>query len=314
MAKLPTAGQETRSCATNSSPHIHPGKNAAMTDYLTTKSVRVGNAQVGGGGPLALIAGPCIIDSRETALQIGRAVAGVAAEFRVPVIFKASFDKANRMSLDSFRGPGLREGLEILEAVKSETGLAVNTDIHEAHQAEIVAEVADLLQIPALLCRQTDLVVAAARTGKPVLIKKGQFMAPQDMASIVAKATSSGSGGVLLAERGTSFGYGRLVVDIRGLQIMRETGWPVVFDATHSVQLPGAEGGESGGERRFIAPLARAAAAAGIDALFLEVHPRPEEAGSDKQTQLPLADLPGLLTQVLAIDGARHAVMEGRPE
>jgi 2-dehydro-3-deoxyphosphooctonate aldolase (KDO 8-P synthase) len=217
------------------------------------------------------------------------------------------------MGLGSFRGPGLSEGLSILEAVKNETGLPIDTDIHEARQAEIAAQVADVLQIPALLCRQTDLVVAAARTGKPVLIKKGQFMAPQDMAPIVAKATASGRGGVLLAERGAAFGYHNLVVDMRSLPAMRALGWPVVFDATHSVQLPGAAGAASGGERQFIAPLARAAAAAGIDALFLEVHPNPEEAGSDKQTQLPLAELPALLAQVLAIDAARRAVMEGAP-
>ena len=284
-----------------------------MTKHITTKPVRVGPIHVGGVGPLALIAGPGVIDDRETALRIARAVAKVAEEFHIPAIFKASVDKANRMSLDSYRGPGLEEGLKILEAVKAETGLPVNTDIHEAYQAELVAPTADLLQIPALLCRQTDLVVAAAKTGRPLLIKKGQFMAPHDMAPIVAKATASGAGGVMLAERGASFGYNNLVVDMRSLPIMRAFGWPVVFDATHSVQLPGAAGASSGGDRRFIAPLARAAAAAGIDALFLEVHPKPEEAGSDKQNQLPLAELPALLAQVLAIDAARRAVMEGAP-
>ena len=284
-----------------------------MTDDVTTKRVRVGSAEVGGGGPLALIAGPCVLEDRDTALHIGRMVARVGAEFGIPTIFKASFDKANRMSLGSFRGPGLKEGLEILAAVKEETGLAINTDIHEPAQAAAVAGVADMLQIPALLCRQTDLVVAAARTGRPVLIKKGQFMAPEDMAHIAAKATGSGAGGVLLAERGTTFGYRNLVVDMRGVVAMRALGWPVVFDATHSVQLPGAGGGASGGEREFAAPLARAAAAAGIDALFVEVHPDPAEAGSDRATQLPLAELPGLLSQVLAIDAARRAVMEGAP-
>jgi len=284
-----------------------------MTDHVTTKRVRVGSAEVGGGGPLALIAGPCVLEDRDTALHIGRMVARVGAEFGIPTIFKASFDKANRMSLGSFRGPGLKEGLEILAAVKEETGLAINTDIHEPAQAAAAAGVADMLQIPALLCRQTDLVVAAARTGRPVLIKKGQFMAPEDMAHIAAKATGSGAGGVLLAERGTTFGYRNLVVDMRGVVAMRALGWPVVFDATHSVQLPGAGGGASGGEREFAAPLARAAAAAGIDALFVEVHPDPAEAGSDRATQLPLAELPGLLSQVLAIDAARRAVMEGAP-
>jgi len=291
-----------------------PHNWSAMTKHIPTKSVLVGRAHVGGSGPLVLIAGPCVIDDSRTALQIARAVAKVADEFGIPAIFKASFDKANRMSLDSFRGPGLEEGLRVLEAVKSETGLPVNTDIHEAYQAELVAPTADLLQIPAMLSRQTDLVVAAARTGRPILIKKGQFMAPQDMAPIVAKAVASGHGGVILAERATAFGYGRLVVDMRSFPIMRETGWPVAFDATHSVQLPGAAGGASGGERQFIPTLARAAAAAGIEALFLEVHPRPEEAGSDRETQLPLADLPALLAQVLAVDAARRAVMEGAPK
>jgi 2-dehydro-3-deoxyphosphooctonate aldolase (KDO 8-P synthase) len=278
------------------------------------RSVQVGSVQVGGGSPLALIAGPCVIDSREATLEIARLVGKVSAEFRIPVIFKASFDKANRLSLGSFRGPGMEEGLAILEEVKGETGLPIDTDIHEPRQAERAASVADVLQIPAYLCRQTDLLVAAAATGRPVLIKKGQFMSPHDMAPIIAKATSSGRGGVLVAERGTSFGYGNLVVDMRGLAVMRGLGWPVVFDATHSVQLPGAAGGASGGERQHIALLARAAAAAGVDAVFLEVHTNPAESGSDQQTQLPLAELPALLTQVLAMDAARRAVMEGAPE
>ncbi len=284
-----------------------------MTDHISTKPVLVGPVTIGGDAPLALIAGPCVLQSRELALHIARAVARVGEEFRIPVIFKASFDKANRMSLESLRGPGLEEGLAILRAVKEETGLPVDTDIHEPGQAAPVAEVADLLQIPALLCRQTDLVVAAAKTGKPLLIKKGQFMAPEDMAPIVAKATASGDGGVLLCERGTSFGYHRLVVDVRGMAIMRASGWPVVFDATHSVQIPGGAGSASGGEREFVAPLARAAAAAGTDALFVETHPDPASAGSDSDTQIPLADLPALLKQVLAVAAARRAIMEGAP-
>jgi len=284
-----------------------------MTEYAQTKRVTIGSVTIGGGGPLALIAGSCVIESREMALLIARAVAKVGKEFRIPVVFKASFDKANRMSLDSFRGPGMEEGLEILQEVKSATGLPVNTDIHAPEQAKAAAEVADLLQIPALLCRQTDLVVTAAKTGKPLLIKKGQFMAPEDMAPIIAKATASGDGGVLLCERGTTFGYHRLVVDMRSLAIMRSFGWPVVFDATHSVQLPGGAGSASGGEREFVAPLARAAAAAGIDALFVETHPDPASARSDAETQIPLADLPVLLKQVLAIAAARRAIMEGSP-
>jgi 2-dehydro-3-deoxyphosphooctonate aldolase (KDO 8-P synthase) len=284
-----------------------------MNEHPITKPVHVASAVIGGDGPLALIAGTCVIESREMALEIGRAIAKIGQEFGIPVIFKASFDKANRMSLASFRGPGLEEGLAVLKAVKQETGLPVDTDIHEAGQAARVAEVADLLQIPALLCRQTDLVVAAARTGKPLLIKKGQFMAPEDMAPIVAKATESGASGVLLAERGTSFGYHRLVVDMRSLAAMRALGWPIVFDATHSVQLPGGAGQSSGGEREYVAPLARAAAAVGIDVLFVETHPDPARARSDPETQVPLRDLPELVKEVLAMAAARRAVMEGSP-
>jgi len=247
------------------------------------------------------------------ALTVAQALVRVGEEFGLPVIFKASFDKANRLSLSSYRGPGLEEGLRILAEVKADTGLPINTDLHEPGQAAAVAEVADLLQIPALLCRQTDLVVAAAATGRPLLIKKGQFLAPEDMAPIVEKALRSGASGVLLAERGAAFGRRDLVVDMRGLAIMRSLGWPVVFDATHSVQLPGAAGGASGGCREFIAPLARAATAVGIDALFVEVHPDPARAGSDRETQAPLAELPTLLKQVLAIDAARRAIMEGSP-
>ncbi len=275
------------------------------------RTVSIGPITVGGGEPIALIAGPCVLEGRDMALQIARLVKRVAEEFEIAAVFKASFDKANRMSLDSYRGPGLEEGLAILAAVKAETGLPVVTDLHETAQVAPVAAVADLLQIPAFLCRQTDLVVAAARTGKPVFIKKGQFMAPEDMTPVVAKAEQAGAVGVLVGERGTTFGYHRLVVDMRGLEVMRGTGWPVVFDATHAVMLPGAGGGQSGGEREFVAPLARAAAAVGIDALFVETHPDPARAKSDAATQLPLEDLPHLLTQVLAVDGARRAVMEG---
>ncbi|MCJ7752432.1 MAG: 3-deoxy-8-phosphooctulonate synthase [Armatimonadetes bacterium] len=283
-----------------------------MAGYQVSREVRVGRAVIGGGGPLALIAGPCVIEGREMALEIARLVARASEEFGIPAVFKASFDKANRQSLDSFRGLGMEEGLAILGEVKGETGLPVVTDIHAPEQAARAAEVVDLLQIPAFLCRQTDLVVAAAATGKPLLIKKGQFMAPEDMGPIVEKA--AGVGGVLLGERGTTFGYHNLVVDMKGLAGMRRFGWPVVFDATHSVQLPGAAGGASGGQREFVAPLARAAAGAGIEALFVEVHPDPAQAKSDSETQLPLAELPELLKQVLAVEAARRAVMEGSPE
>jgi len=283
-------------------------------EYQVSRSVQVGDVAVGGEGPLALIAGPCVIEERDLTLRIARGVARVAGEFGAPTVFKASFDKANRMSLTSFRGPGMEEGLEVLRTVKGETGLPVVTDIHEPQQAEPVAALVDLLQIPAFLCRQTDLVVAAAETGKPVLIKKAQFMSPGGMGPIVAKAATSGKGGLLLAERGTTFGYQKLVVDMGGLSAMRQFGWPVVFDATHSVQLPGAAGDASGGEREFVAPLARAAAGAGIDALFVEVHPDPASAKSDADTQLPLDALPTLLKQVLVVDAARRAIMEGAPQ
>ncbi len=283
-----------------------------MNISTTTHPVPIGPLTLGAGGPLALIAGPCVIEDREMALLIAAVVKRVAEEFQVPAIFKASFDKANRQSLDSFRGPGLEEGLAILAEVKQETGLPVVTDVHETAQVAPAAEVVDLLQIPAFLCRQTDLVVAAARTGTPVFIKKGQYMAPEDMGPIVEKAVASGAVGVLLGERGTAFGYHNLTVDMRGLAVMRGFGWPVVFDATHSVQLPGAGGGLSGGQPQFIAPLARAAAAVGLDALFVEVHPDPAQAKSDAATQLPLEQLPRLLVQVLAIDAARRAVTKGR--
>jgi 2-dehydro-3-deoxyphosphooctonate aldolase (KDO 8-P synthase) len=261
---------------------------------------------------MTLIAGPCVIEDRELTLEIAKVVAVVAKEFGIPAIFKASFDKANRQSLGSYRGLGMKEGLAILAAVKETTGLPVVTDVHETIQVGPIAGVVDLLQIPAFLCRQTDLIVAAAQSGKPVFIKKGQFMAPEDMGPVLAKA--DGGAGVLVAERGASFGYHNLVVDMRGLAAMRQFGWPVVFDATHSVQLPGAGGGTSGGQREYIAPLVRAAAGVGIDALFVEVHPDPATAQSDKETQLPLVELPTLLKQALAVDAARRAVMEGSPE
>jgi 2-dehydro-3-deoxyphosphooctonate aldolase (KDO 8-P synthase) len=284
-----------------------------VEQYVTARPVTVGPVTVGGGGPLVLIAGPCVLEGQAMALRVARLIKCIASEYRIPAIFKASFDKANRQSLSSYRGPGLAEGLSLLADVKAATGLPIVTDVHEVSQVEPAAEVADLLQIPAFLCRQTDLVTAAARTNRPVLIKKGQFMAPEDMAAILDKATGAGAGGVLLGERGTAFGYHRLLVDMRGLALMRGFGWPVVFDATHSVQLPGASGGQSGGEREFVPALSRAAAAVGIDALFVEVHLDPAHAKSDAATQLPVQALPAVLTGVLAVDAARRAVMEGRP-
>jgi 2-dehydro-3-deoxyphosphooctonate aldolase (KDO 8-P synthase) len=262
-------------------------------ELLTSKGERF----LFGGAPVALIAGPCVIESEDhlhfLAAQIRRRVG--------PFIFKASFDKANRSSLASYRGPGLREGLRMLAGLRRE-GYAVLTDIHEPAQAEPAAEAVDILQIPAFLCRQTDLIVAAARTGRIVNIKKGQFMAPHDMRHAVEKAASTGNDKILLTERGTCFGYNNLVVDMRSLAILRATGCPVVFDATHSVQLPGAAGQASGGQPEFIEVLARAAAAAGIDALFVEVHEAPERALSDGANALRLERLESLWRKVQSID------------
>ena len=255
------------------------------------------NIVFGGGAPLALIAGPCVIESEDHVHRMAEAIASIEG----PFVFKASFDKANRSSLQSFRGPGLREGLRILAGVKAK-GHPVLTDIHEPGQAEAAAEVADILQIPAFLCRQTDLLVAAGRTGRVVNIKKGQFVAPHDIHLAAEKVLATGNGRILLTERGTSFGYNNLVVDMRGLAVMRGSGWPVVFDATNSVQLPGAAGSASGGQREFIEPLARAAAAVGIDGLFVEVHDQPGQALSDGPNAVPLEDLAGLLRNVRMVD------------
>ncbi|MCH7921533.1 MAG: 3-deoxy-8-phosphooctulonate synthase [Nitrospinae bacterium] len=266
------------------------------------RTVTVGRVAVGGDEPLALIAGPCVIESAELAIEVALRLKAMGESLGVGVIYKSSYDKANRTSIESFRGPGLAEGLEVLRRVKEETGLPVLSDVHSLEEVEPAAQVLDCIQIPAFLCRQTDLLMAAAATGKPVNVKKGQFLAPWDVEHVVEKIRSQGNEDILLTERGTAFGYANLVVDMRGLAIMRSFGYPVVFDATHAVQLPGAQGGSSGGERRFIPHLARAAAAAGCDALFLEVHPNPEKALCDGPNQWPLEELPALLEPVLAID------------
>ena len=254
-------------------------------------------SQFAQGQPLVLIAGPCVIESEEHVHYMARAIGEIAG----PFVFKASFDKANRTSLSGYRGPGLREGLRILAGVKR-AGFAILTDIHEPAQAAPVAEVSDILQIPAFLCRQTDLLLEAGRTGRIVNIKKGQFVAPQDIARAAEKVASTGNSQVLLTERGSSFGYNNLVVDMRGLKIMRDMGWPVVFDATHSVQLPSSGGAASGGQPQFIEPLARAAVAVGIDGLFVEVHDAPERALSDGANALRLDLLAELLRRVRALD------------
>ena len=252
-------------------------------------------------GDLVMIAGPCVIDGADLTLEIARTLKAVSRELGLPFIFKASYDKANRTSLHSFRGPGLREGLKILARVREEVGVPVLSDVHRLEEVAPAAEVLDVLQIPAFLCRQTDLVVAAAAAGKPLNIKKGQFLAPWDMAPVVEKARSTGNAAIFLTERGTSLGYNNLVVDFRGLAIMRGLDCPVVLDVTHSVQLPGGRGTCSGGQREFISPLARAGVAAGVDGLFLEVHPEPDKARCDGPNSLPLGEVEALWRTLKAI-------------
>ncbi len=271
---------------------------------MTGRAIRIGPVVVGGGHPVVLIAGPCVIESRRSCLEIAARLADWADRTGVPLIFKASYDKANRTSIRSYRGPGLEAGLEILAEVKRRHGLPVLTDIHEPAQAAAAAEVADVLQIPAFLCRQTDLVVAAARTGRAVNVKKGQFLAPWDLRPTIEKIESAGGRRILLTERGTTFGYNNLVVDMRGLVWMKETGWPVIFDATHSVQRPGGAGDRSGGDGALAPALARAAVAAGCDGVFVETHPDPRRALSDGPNSLPLRDLPALWARLTAIDRA----------
>jgi 2-dehydro-3-deoxyphosphooctonate aldolase (KDO 8-P synthase) len=256
---------------------------------------------------LLLIAGPCVIESARQCHALARRLKAIAADAGLPLVFKASFDKANRSSVTSFRGPGLERGLEVLAEVKAKHDVAILTDIHETHQAEPAAAVADVLQIPAFLCRQTDLIQAAARTGRTLNIKKGQFLAPEDMRHAIAQARAAGGRKVLLTERGTSFGYHNLVVDMRSLAILRGLGCPVVFDATHSVQLPGAAGRCSGGQREFVPLLARCAAAAGVDGLFVEVAVDPAKAKCDAANSLPVDELPGLLSVVTRIREAARA-------
>jgi len=272
-----------------------------------TRAVRIGGVTIGGGAPLALIGGPCAIENEKHALMVAERLQRMTADARVPFIYKSSYDKANRSSIRAYRGPGLTEGLRILRSVKEKTGLAVLSDVHDVAEVAPAAEVLDVLQVPAFLCRQTDLIVACARSGRPVNVKKGQFVAPRDMANVVEKVRASGSEALLLTERGTSFGYNNLIVDFRGLPIMRAFGYPVIFDATHSVQLPGGQGDRSGGERQYVQALARAAVAVGVDGLFMEMHEDPDrtlEDGrplSDGPNMLRLDDLPRLLDEIRAI-------------
>ena len=266
-----------------------------------------GRYRVGPGQPLLLIAGPCVLESENIVRQTAAGLKEITSRLNIPFVFKASFDKANRTSLASFRGPGIKEGLEILGRIRREFAVPVISDIHEPGQAAPAAEVLDIIQIPAFLCRQTDLLVAAAATGKPLSIKKGQFLSPWDMEHAVMKVRQSGNSNILLTERGAMFGYNNLVVDMRSLPVMRSLGCPVIYDATHSVQLPGGAGGSSGGQREFIPPLTRAAVAAGIDGLFMEVHPDPDKALCDGPNSMPLDQVESLLTVLLKIHQLVHS-------
>ena len=265
------------------------------------RSIPIGAFRIGAGEPLVLIAGPCVIESEAHAMKMAERLTKIAAKAKVPLMFKASYDKANRSSVSSFRGPGLTGGLEILRKIKARFRVPVLTDIHEPDQARAAAEVCDVLQVPAFLSRQTDLLTAAGKTGRVVNLKKGQFLSPWEMANAVAKVKSTGNNKVILTERGVSFGYHNLVVDMRSFPILAKTGCPVIFDVTHSVQLPGGQGHASGGQPEFIEPLARAGTAVGVDAIFLEVHDRPERALSDGSNALRLDRLPDLLAKLTPI-------------
>lgn len=268
---------------------------------MTTREVKIGSVRIGGVNPLAFIAGPCVIEDEISTLRNAEKLRHYSEAQKIPVIFKASYDKANRTSANSFRGPGIKKGLAILEKVRKETGLPIISDVHSIDEAEAAAQVLDILQIPAFLCRQTDLIIAAAKTGRPVNVKKGQFLAPMDAKNIIDKVVAAGNNDVLITERGTIFGYNNLVVDMRAIPIMQGFGFPVVYDATHSVQLPGGQGSCSGGQREFIETLARAAVSAGCDAVFMEVHENPDEAPCDGPNMLPLDRFAVLAKQLMEL-------------
>ena len=270
---------------------------------MASRSVKVGGFKIGAGKSLALIAGPCVIEGREAALRHATLIREVTDRVGIPYIYKSSYDKANRSSLESYRGPGIERGLEILAEVKEKIGVPLLTDVHDKEQVSLVQEVVDVIQIPAFLCRQTDFVIAVAQSGRVINVKKGQFLAPLDMRNVIEKIVSTGNEQVMVTERGVSFGYNHLISDMRSLVVMRELGYPVVFDATHSLQLPGGLGKASGGERQFIGALARAGVAVGIDAIFMEVHENPDRALSDGPNSLSLRDLEGLLKRLKEIDG-----------
>ena len=285
---------------------------AAVTP-LPSAVVTIGTARFGNGLPLALIAGPCALESRTHALEMASALKEMAGRLGLGLIYKSSFDKANRTSAGSARGMGLSEALPIFAEIRESVGVPVITDVHEPNQCAPVAEAVDVLQIPAFLCRQTDMLLAAARTGKPVNVKKGQFLAPWDMRHVVAKLVGAGNPNVLVTERGVSFGYNTLISDMRALPILAETGAPVIFDATHSVQQPGGQGGHSGGERRFVPVLARAAVAVGVAGVFIETHQDPDRAPSDGPNMVPLRELEPLLAELIAIDRlVKHSVTPGQ--
>jgi len=266
--------------------------------------VSVGNIKIGRGNPLVLIAGPCVIESENNCLETAKRIKEITAKLNIPFIFKSSFDKANRLSIDSYRGPGLRKGLEVLNKVKQKLKVPLLSDIHCQREVLEASKVLDIIQIPAFLCRQTDIVVAVAKTGKVINIKKGQFLAPWDILPIIKKIESTGNKKILITERGVCFGYNNLVSDFRSLGIIREFGYPVIFDATHSVQLPGGKGASSGGQREFVAGLSRAAVAFGCDGLFLEVHPNPDKAPCDAANMIDLKELERLLKQIKKIEAA----------
>jgi 2-dehydro-3-deoxyphosphooctonate aldolase (KDO 8-P synthase) len=267
-----------------------------------TRSIAVGPLSIGGQNPLALIAGPCVIESEKIAMEIAEKLKRITEDLHVPFIFKASYDKANRTSIKSFRGPGLNDGLKILQKIKTELDLPILSDVHKEEEIGPAAEVLDILQIPAFLCRQTDLLVKAAQTGKPINVKKGQFLAPWDMKNVVVKLEESGNSNILLTERGATFGYNNLVVDMRSLVLMRDHGYPVIFDATHSLQQPGGQGTTSGGQSEMVPDLARGAVAVGCDALFMEIHTDPSKALSDGPNMLQIELLPELLEQLVTLD------------
>jgi 2-dehydro-3-deoxyphosphooctonate aldolase (KDO 8-P synthase) len=267
-----------------------------------TREIHIANTKLGGENPLFIIAGPCVIESEDIVFSTAKRLKEISRAIGLPILFKSSYDKANRTSLSSFRGPGLEKGLEILSHVKSKFDIPVISDIHSIEQIKPASEVLDVLQIPAFLCRQTDLILTASQTGKPVNVKKGQFLAPSDMKNIIEKFISTGNQNVFITERGTSFGYNNLVVDFRSIPIMRSFGYPVIFDVTHSLQLPGGQGSCSGGQREFAEPLAKAAVAIGADGLFMEVHPDPEKALCDGPNMIRLDDVEGLLTKLKAVN------------